>query len=472
MRRALPRTSSVAFVLKSRTDSILIISIFFCSFSFLSSLLADPAADEIPVTDTESIRPLATQSQQIPTTPKHISRPEGWPSSKKKTPHSVISSIRQKPGSPLDIIHDEGVVTVGFEEPAFQPPSTALPGVAQPPAVPQSPVGSPTSLEDALVVARVGSEVVMETDLLTPSVVAWLAKVTPGLKPEQVRELKLQIYRQLLKQHIESMLVYVDACRTIPEERLPEIEKKVREAFDQQQLPKLVQEAGVSTQGEYDLYLRARGQSLERIRKTYFERALAAQWIQQKVSTEEEIPHAQMIAIYQAHLKEYEFPAKTRFEQLTVRITPEQSREQAWQKLAGMGNRVINGEPFSDVAKAFSEGLTASGGGTYDWTIKGSLVSKAVDESIFTLPVGTLSSILDDGAVLHIVRVIERVEAGRVPFVEAQVGIKETLREQRRADRFDEYLTRLRNLTPVWTIFDNEPARVQQNVAGQDRQLR
>lgn len=151
-----------------------------------------------------------------------------------------------------------------------------------------------------------------------------------------------------------------------------------------------------------------------------------------------------MIAIYQAHLKEYEFPAKTRFEQLTVRITPEQSREQAWQKLAGMGNRVINGEPFSDVAKAFSEGLTASGGGTYDWTIKGSLVSKAVDESIFTLPVGTLSSILDDGAVLHIVRVIERVEAGRVPFVEAQVGIKETLREQRRADRFDEYLTRLR----------------------------
>ena len=161
MRRALPRTSSVAFVLKSRTDSILIISIFFFSFSFLSSLLADPAADEIPVTDTESIRPLATQSQQIPTTPKHISRPEGWPSSKKKTPHSVISSIRQKPGSPLDIIHDEGVVTVGFEEPAFQPPSTALPGVAQAPAVPQSPVGSPTSLEDALVVARVGSEVVM-----------------------------------------------------------------------------------------------------------------------------------------------------------------------------------------------------------------------------------------------------------------------------------------------------------------------
>jgi cell division protein YceG involved in septum cleavage len=56
------------------------------------------------------------------------------------------------------------------------------------------------SLETAMVVARIGPEVVLEGDLLTPSALNWLAKVSPGLKPEQIRELKLQICRQVLPQ--------------------------------------------------------------------------------------------------------------------------------------------------------------------------------------------------------------------------------------------------------------------------------
>ena len=319
-----------------------------------------------------------------------------------------------------------GVIQAGFEETV--PSGAAAAG---------QPAGM-QSLDNARVIARVGPEVVLEGDLLTPTALAWLDKVSAGLTPEQVRELKTQICRQVIKQHVESLIVYVDACRTIPEDRLPEIQKKVNDAFDQQQLPRLVKDAGVANGLEYDQLLRSRGQSLDRIRKTFFERALAQQWIQQKVVNDGEIPHAEMISWYQNHLADYEYPAKARFEQLTVKITPSRPRGQAWNALAAMGNEVMQGKPFADVARAGSEGPTAATGGAYEWTTKGSLVSKVVDEAVFTLPVGQLSAILDDGSALHIVRVTERTEAGRTPFIEV------SLHRARPYPRLDELRRRAR----------------------------
>ena len=428
----------------------------------MSQPFDDPAAGNgiPPGTSAPAARSMVGPGQ-MPHVPKALSRPEGWPGGngdgKRGADNHVLSSILPNPGGPLEAVTapidkadakgagKSGVIQAGFEE--------TLPSGA---AASAQPLGM-QSLDNARVVARVGPEVVLEGDLLTPTALAWLDKVSGGLTPEQVRELKTQICRQVIKQHVESLIVYVDACRTIPEDRLPEIEKKVNEAFDQQQLPRLVQDAGVANGLEYDQLLRSRGQSLDRIRKTFFERALAQQWIQQKVVNEGEIPHAEMIAWYQNHLAEYDFPAKARFEQLTVKVTAGRPRGQAWSMLAAMGNEVMQGKPFADVARGRSEGPTAATGGGFDWTTKGSLVSKVVDEAVFTLPVGQLSAILDDGSALHIVRVTERVDAGRVPFIEAQVEIRGKLREERRKRQMEEYLATVRDRTPVWTIFDDEP---------------
>jgi parvulin-like peptidyl-prolyl isomerase len=378
-----------------------------------------------------------------------VSRPAGWPGASSDGEKHVLSSIRTKPGSPLIPVEAFGVKQAAFEEPVALPSDT--PASAQ-------------SLETALVVARVGPEVVLESDLLTPSVVDWLAKVTPGMTPEQIREVKKQVYRQLLGQYVESLIVYVDACRTIPEDKIPEIREKVNEAFDEQQLPRLMKDAGVTSVGEYEQMLRSRGQSLDRIRKTFFERALAQQWAEQKAAFEGEIPHAELIAYYQNNLVDYEYPAKAKFEHLMVRIGPSRPREEAWRRIAGMGNAVIGGRPFADVAREMSDGLTAKQGGEYDWTGKGSLASKLLDEAIFTLPVGQLSTILEEESAVHIVRVTERKDAGRVSFVEAQVAIRRQLVQERRKRQMEQYLTKLRDRTPVWTIYDGEPGQPGQPV--------
>ena len=120
-----------------------------------------------------------------------------------------------------------------------------------------------------------------------------------------------------------------------------------------------------------------------------------------------------------------------------------------------MGNEVLGGRPFAEVAKTRSEGPTAAVGGSFGWTGKGSLASKKLDEAIFSLPVGELSAIIEDGEAIHIVRVTKREEAGRTPFLEAQVEIRSKILDDRRRVAVDDYLGKLRARTPVWTVFDD-----------------
>jgi hypothetical protein len=388
-----------------------------------------------------------------PHVPQAVSRPEGWPGEAARAAVAgavgmqavdrdkhVLSSIRDTPGAALDVITlgepgaggesggEAGVVPAGYEE--------------------------AVSLETALVVARVGPEVVLESDLLTPKALDWLASVSSGLKPEQIRELRMQICKQVIDQHIETILVFVDACREIPADKLPEVRQSVDKAFDEQMLPNLMKDAGVANSLEYEQMLRAKGQSLDRMRKQFFERGLAQEWLRKNVKADGEIPHADMIAWYRAHLADYDYPARAKFEALTVKTGLKHSRQEAWDMLASMGNEVLAGRPFAEVAKDRSEGPTAATGGGFDWTSRGSLASKRLDEAIFSLPVGQLSTIIEDDSALHIVRVTERQEAGRTSFVESQDEIRRNLRDERRQKSMDDYLARLRERTPVWTIFD------------------
>jgi hypothetical protein len=357
----------------------------------------------------------------------------------------VLSSIRTVPGAAVEPSAaasggdaESGVVRIGYDE--------------------------AISLDTALVVARVGSEVVLESDLLTPKAVEWLESVSAGLSPEQVRELRLQICRQVIDPHVETLLVFNDALREIPSDKLPEVRRSVDKAFDENILPQLVRDANAVNALEYERFLRSKGQSLERMRKQFFERGLAQEWLRKNSRADEEIPHGDMIAWYQSNIAEFEYPARAKFEALTVKTAGRRSRQEAWDMLAGMGNEVLAGRPFAEVARGRSEGPTAQSGGAFDWTGKGSLASKPLDEAIFSLPVGELSTILEDESALHIVRVTERRDSGRTPFLEAQVQIRQTLREERRRKQQESYLAKLRDQTPIWTVFDADAA--QPRVAG------
>lgn len=311
-------------------------------------------------------------------------------------------------------------------------------------------------------VARVGDEVILAGDLLG-QVNQFLHSRMQQLSPEQRAQLdpnllnnqRWTLIRQLLPQVIDGKLVYLDFLRTIPKERLPELQDSLYRAFDEQQLPILIERAKVDTAADLDEHLRSFGSSLDQQRRSFAEQLAAIQWKNRNGSSKKEITHQDMLGYYREHREDFLIQAKARWEQLSAYDAKTLSRQGSREKIAKLGNEVFRGASLQAVAKRASDGPTAAQGGGYDWTNRGSLRSETLDRAIFSLPIDRLSQILEDSDGCHIVRVLERTDRSYISFEEAQESIRKKIEAQRKTEAEQEYVQKLRNKFPVWTMFDD-----------------
>lgn len=300
----------------------------------------------------------------------------------------------------------------------FRPPAggfpPADPRLAVRPEVVQPP--PPQQFQPAQIIARVGDLPILAGELLGPinqALEPYLGRVTD----EQLAVSRMQLMQRMLPMVIETKMVFLDFRREIPSERFGDVERQVYDQYDEKQLPIVMQKAGVSTPNELDARLRSYGSSLSKAKRAFFEQVVGQQMVQRSLDLNPKITHEEMREYYEQNVEEYRTVAQVRWEQLMVRYDRfNNSQPAAEAYLSDMGNEVLRGAPFAVVARQKSHGFTADQGGYHDWTAQGSLVSKALDEQLFTLPVARLSPIIADDQGVHILRVIERRNAAQVPF--------------------------------------------------------
>jgi parvulin-like peptidyl-prolyl isomerase len=343
--------------------------------------------------------------------------------------------------------------------PMAEPTASQAAGIAGAVA-PQSP---PTHvLENAQILARIGTETILASDILPLAEQALDEKLSQVPKEqrdlvttEQYDKLKWQFARSLLEQLVDVKIRYADAIANIPKENLPHIKSSINDSFEKTALKKLMEKYQAATRAELEEKMAGHGQSLDRQRQMYLERSLAAGWESQHVKENREVALSEILGYYQQHIADFQFPAKARWEELMVDINRFNNEKEAAAALCEMGNEVLRGAQFGEVAKARSHGPTRFDGGVYDWTTKGSLLSKVLDEAIFGLPVGSMSQILKDEQGLHIVRVIERVDAGQQSFLEAQTTIRKKLHDEDIERQRKDFVAKMKQRTVVWTVFDD-----------------
>ncbi len=444
-------------------------------------------------------RPPTTPTPDGPQGPRAGSRPAAWPQAapsdqdwRRPTPVADTSNAGRSPFNPLR--HE----AIGPDDPpaadfVTQPSSQekVSPNSFPPDAVPNVPedrrtvldwrgLGGPTErsgshdrltravespgqseaipCEGAEILGRVGSEVILAKE------VSWgIPELRAQNKdaPQELLEAKIrEILKQRVAQKIEERLIVQDAQRTIPKDNFPKIRENVAREFEASQIPRLMKATGARTREELDRLLEASGSSIEMQKNQFVDAVIANEWLRHQMKIDEEVGHQEMLDYYHQHLSEFETPARARWEQLMVRVARFPSREDAYAALAQMGNQVLDGVPFAEVARAQSHGSTARDGGRWDWTNQGSLASELLNRVIFGdgvrpgIPVGALSPILEEEHALHIIRVIEREPPRRTPFEQAQVEIKKKIRAEREQKAKQAYLAKLRQQTPVWTAFD------------------
>lgn len=309
------------------------------------------------------------------------------------------------------------------------------------------PAGEP--FEPGLVLAIVGGEPIFVGDLMLEA--NQLIEQFAGEAPESVKEgQRRELIKRLLPKYIDQKRLLIDTKRGLPEGAdFDNIVEQASKEFDEKALPEIMKQNGATSTAELDAQLRARGSSLRKLRESWSVDQLVRYFLSQKLKVDTEISHQELLNFYDEHREDFEIKARARWQQVMVEFKNYRSRREAKRAIVEMGNQIVYGADMETVARKGSDGFRADEGGIHDWTTQGSLVLKKLDEAIFSLPVGELSDIVETDRGFHIVRVLERSEAGVVPFTEAQVQIRKKLEEEKRLAALEEHLAKLREEIPV-----------------------
>ncbi len=331
--------------------------------------------------------------------------------------------------------------------------------------------GTPTDLttaqplEGGQIVARIDGQVVLASDVL------WIVNMIleangDRIPPDQRDEAARAILRQQVMGLIDTKVLYADFKRKVPAENLPKVEENLNEPFEEMEVPRLIAMLQVADRRELEEVLHRRGTTLGDLRRQFYERTIAGEWLRQLAPKPKPVTHEEMLAYYQAHEAEYDYPSQATWEELMIRFDQVgHDRAAAWRTITEMGNEVwqrvmnnpqLRGPVLSELAKAKSHGFTASQGGGHDWTTKGALRCTEIDAALFSLEVGQLSDVIESELGFHIIRVLDRKEAGRTPFTEAQAEIRKILEADKKKDLVGIEMEELRNKSRIWTVFDGE----------------
>jgi peptidyl-prolyl cis-trans isomerase SurA len=137
---------------------------------------------------------------------------------------------------------------------------------------------------------------------------------------------------------------------------------------------------------------------------------LIKQKVQQRYVAEERVGKSEVEAFYREYRDSLPATGKSvLLSMVRIHTKPsEQVRQEAYDRITSIKERLDNGEDFAELAKKFSEGPNAEAGGDIGFISKGSLGELTFEEKAFSLSPGEISEPFQTRLGFHIVQVVAR----------------------------------------------------------------
>jgi hypothetical protein len=355
---------------------------------------------------------------------------------------------------------------IGLTPPLTATSSAQRPASSGPPTISGE---DSVSLPDdpATVVAVVGQTPILWGDI-EPKVDGRIKQVLSELKQElpasELAPARMQLARGALMQVIQNKMMsesfLLDQVGTQAATKRREVSEmmhsRARQMFFDNELPSLLEKYETEDMTELDEKLRETGTSLQARQREFTDMMLGHMFMRSKIAKDPSVSISEINAAYEKDIDSYRHGAKARWEQLSVLFANHPSREEASAAIAAIGREAYFGGNLQAVARDKSEEPFAADGGLHDWTTQGSLASKPLDKQIFSIPLNRMSEIIEDEQGLHIIRVLERREAGVVPLADLQDEIREKIKTEKTSLAQREMLEQMQQRIPVWTIFPGD----------------
>ncbi len=258
-----------------------------------------------------------------------------------------------------------------------------------------------------------------------------------GKTSEELQELNEEEFFTVRDQLLDMMIV-----ERLEKEKIKELELTATNEQVDSYIEGL-KERNKITQEELLTELEKEGITYEKFRRRLRDELGRRNLIDSEIVEKTVISEEKVMEYYESHKDEFRKPGKAHIASIfLVPVSSEQSAE-----LEKKGKEILaklkKGEDFSDLAREFSNGPGAAEGGDL-----GEITLTDVDPKILgvinSLKDGEVSSLIDMGNRLQIIKLIKMTPTEWTPLEEVKANISELLYNKEMEERYNEYISKLK----------------------------
>lgn len=268
------------------------------------------------------------------------------------------------------------------------------------------------------IVAWVNGDIITSSELQEEEQ-AMLAEAYRRFTGEELDQQVEQLRSGMLMRMIDRKILAHYAQRLYDVDRMGEV---FIEGFKEQQ--------GLESDEQLAELAEADGMSVEDVRDKLIEMFAPEEVIRFEVRDRLAVAESEIETFYTENPESFVVPAEATLREIVIKADDESARDEKQAIAAAARQRVIDGEPFEDVARDVSEAPTGENGGELGRFKKGEL-SELLESVAFSIEPGTPSEVLDAPYGFHVLYVESRDDEHTLPLDEVRERIREFLMDRK-----------------------------------------
>lgn len=276
----------------------------------------------------------------------------------------------------------------------------------------------------------------------------------PKLTDVQRQYLLREKLKQRLQDHLDQEIVLQALNAKVPEDRREAIRKSIEPEFQKHVVPDIMKENGLSTPDEVDQLLAKQGSSTKQLLDMFVRAQMVNGYVATLASAPTTIDRHELVSYYQSHIQDYTPKEQVRFSEIVVRFSRHGGRPGAENVMTEVVTKLQNGESFADVARSYSDSLSAERGGDIGLIERGVLTDSELEATLFELPEGGMSKVLVRDDRFEVYKVVRHTEAKTLAFQDVQKEIEKQLIRQKTDQARARVLSELKAKSTVKSILD------------------
>lgn len=301
------------------------------------------------------------------------------------------------------------------------------------------------------IVAKVNEKIITQSELEERTVVKMMGLRKMNVHPMPSRD---EVMAEELKRMIDERLL-IDAGRKLG--------LKVDEASVTKAIDEIKRTNGLS-EGDLEKMLQAEFKSLEDYKNKIRDQILISRVVGFEVRKRATVSNEEIEEYYNQHLKDYWISEKLKLRHILFLIDDnllEEDRRIKKQKAFLALKKIRSGESFIEVAKKFSEDISASTGGDLGEIERGKMVPE-FEKAAFQLKEGEVSGLVETPYGLHIIKVDKIFPGQTLPLDKVRGEIENRVKDQKLKVEYEKYLLELAQKA----FIENKILQFSQPVAG------